>query len=106
MCGCRFHREGEILKHRFFSVRNLTAVFLFVACFTVGLKLASIKPLWNDEVFSQVSQIQKLSYWDMLFTHPGEGNLCPLFYMAQKAISQIFLCSLPDNWDGSPVIDA
>lgn len=68
-------------------------------CFAGGLLLSTRKPLWNDESFSQSQNIEKVSYLQFLLGQArNEGNKCPLFYMTQKAVTQIAGYEFPYEW--------
>ena len=73
-----------------FFVAKIVSFLLFIILLTVGTSLAKYKPLWTDEIYSQVRSIEKLSYGAILLGPPGEGNTCPFFYLIQKTICDIF----------------
>jgi len=62
---------------------------LFVCLVSTGLYLARHKPLWNDEIYTQVSNVEA-SYGHMISGRISEGNNTPLFYMIQNGICKIF----------------
>ncbi len=80
-------------------ILQVTAVVLFVLLFVFGLQLAQRKPLWNDELYSQVNGIQKMSYAEILLGHIPEGNNSPLFYVLQKAVCDLTHFKLPFVWN-------
>ncbi|MCB9770985.1 MAG: hypothetical protein H6754_00315 [Candidatus Omnitrophica bacterium] len=75
-----------------------TSFFLFIVLMFMGLRIASQKPLWNDEIFSQISSVEQLSYPEIVLGRVGEGNATPLFYLTQKALCQTFNYSSPVEW--------
>ncbi len=78
---------------------------LFILLFYFGLLLAEHKPLWTDEINSQVS-LHALSYKDIFLGRIGEGNICPLFYAMQKAFCQFANYQTPGPWMDSEDIYA
>lgn len=78
---------------------KVTAVIFFVSFFVLGLRLAALKPLWNDELYSQVQGVEKLSYVQILLGHIPEGNNSPLFYVLQKIVCDLAHFKLPFVWD-------
>ena len=74
------------------------AIGLFLLCFVFGLWLAQRRPLWCDEVFSQVTQVQALSYREIWFERKAEPNRSPLFYVVQKIVCDVFHFRLPQGW--------
>lgn len=73
---------------------------LWVALMAVGFWLAALKPLWNDELFSQISTIEGSSYGEIVTLKFEEGNSSPLFYLIQKAVCQVTGFHLPVQWAG------
>ncbi len=66
---------------------TIAFVLTFLAVLMViGLSLASIRPLWNDEIYTTLSSVEGMSYGDILLGKVKEGNNCPLFYLLQKHI--------------------
>lgn len=82
--------------------RNLILKFsagvLFILFVVVGFRLAQDKPLWNDELYSQVHSVEKLTYGQILAGKIVEGNNFPLFYFLQKAICDVRGFHLPFEW--------
>jgi len=78
----------------------ISSLLLFFLCVYFGLKVAAIKPLWNDEYYTQVATIADRSYLEILVGKPGgaESNICPLFYMIQKAICDVTQYQTPPAW--------
>ena len=76
------------------------AVVLFGLCFAFGFWLAKHKPVWNDEIFTQLSTVEKPSYVEILKLDFEEGNACPLFYLLQKAITDTAGYRFPQQWQG------
>ena len=73
---------------------------LFMVLLRVGVTLAELKPLWNDELYSQVFGIEKLSYGQILAGAIPEGNNCPLFYVLQKVVCDVTGYHFPQVWKG------
>jgi len=78
---------------------------VFLCCFYFGLLLAEHKPLWNDEIYTQISSISSRSYGYYFFGHVGEGNNCPLFYSLQKFICDVLQYQTPDLWNQHNTFD-
>ena len=74
--------------------------FVFIMCFTAGIKLSSQKLLWTDELFSQRDTIDRVGFADILGARFTEGNLSPVFYISQKAVSLALQYRLPVSWKG------
>ena len=70
----------------------ILAALIFVFCLMMGHALSLRRPLWNDEIYSQVVVVDVKSYADILFFRIKnlEGNACPLFYLIQKTVSDLF----------------
>ncbi len=69
---------------------------LFASCFlllavslSIGFHLARYKPLWNDEIYSQIMLVDR-SYGQLIGFKIAEGNITPLFYVIQKALCDVF----------------
>lgn len=77
---------------------KICAAVLGIVLVVVGLSLARKKPLWNDEIFSQVSSVEKLGYRQIVFAGLGEGNNCPLFYALQKGLCGLLRYRSPQQW--------
>lgn len=78
--------------------RKLIAFLSFTILLCIGFRLASQKPLWNDEIYSQIASVENLSPLQMVMGHIGEGNACPLFYLSQKFICSISQYHSPVEW--------
>jgi len=76
----------------------IISILLFLCCFRFGLLLAEHKPLWNDEIYTQVGTVVGQSYADMFLGKIGEGNNCPLFYVMQKVICDLTRYKTPKPW--------
>jgi hypothetical protein len=76
------------------------SILLFVALFVLGMRLSQNKMLWNDELYSQVNSIEKLSYAEILQGKITEGNNSPLFYILQKVVCNVTGYKLPFVWKG------
>lgn len=85
---------------------KIISICLFLTLFTFGFWLSQHKPLWNDEIFSQVENIEVYSYSDIFYAQmKDEGNKCPLFYVLQKAITQISGYKFPFKWEQEWLIE-
>lgn len=75
-------------------------IFIFLICLGLGIGLSSRRALWNDEIYSQVSAIQRNSYQKIILSGiKGEGNKSPLFYLQQKILCDVFRYQAsPDLW--------
>ncbi len=71
------------------SLVLLVVLVVFMAGLWQGFRIAMNKPLWNDEIFSQMQSVDNISWKDIWLGHIQEGNNSPLFYSVQKII-----CSL------------
>jgi len=78
-------------------IRILGAI-VFIALLFFGFRTASQKPLWNDEIYSQIASVETLSYSEILLGRVNEGNACPLFYLTQKAVGDIMGYKTPLEW--------
>ncbi len=74
------------------------AIVLFFILFKIGDWLAQRKPLWNDEVYTQIYTLDDKSYLDILRIRFLEGNSCPLFYIIQKAMCDLAQYRFPHEW--------
>ncbi|MEI6437659.1 MAG: hypothetical protein WCO69_02785 [Candidatus Omnitrophota bacterium] len=81
-------------------VKLMLAVVILAGGVFCGLRLASQKLLWNDELFTQVETIDRLSTRTILEARFPEGNLSPLFYLGQKFICRLADYRLPVAWRG------
>ncbi len=73
---------------------------LFCVLFGFGLLAAQQKPLWNDELYTQIHSVEKLSPLRMLQAKVPEGNNSPLFYVLQKLITGVVQYRFPFEWTG------
>jgi len=78
---------------------------LFLGCFRFGLLLAEHKPLWNDEVYSQVANISLQTHADFFLGRVDEGNNFPLFYSLQKVICDLVQYQTLDLWHDQNIFD-
>ncbi len=76
----------------------LVALFIFTLGLCQGFNLAMNKPLWNDEIFTQISSVEVISWGDIWKGEIGEGNNSPLFYSIQKIICNLFHYQSNDLW--------
>ena len=88
------------MKNNFFP--KIISFVLFVALLATGFHIAKHKPLWNDEVYSQIASIEQMSVLGIISAKipRTEGNNFPLFYLLQKGICRIGQYQLPDAWKG------
>lgn len=63
------------------------ALLVFLFSFVQGLSIATRKPLWNDEIYTQVQNVEGKSWLQIWKGNFQEGNNSPLFYSVQKAVS-------------------
>lgn len=70
------------------------ALFIMLLC--CGYFLSQHKLIWLDEAFTQHLSIDKPSYADILTLHFVDGNKCPIFYINQKIVSNIFSFHYPN----------
>lgn len=80
---------------------NVSSIILFLFCFCAGMWLAKQRPLWNDEIYTQIF-LSDATYRDILMGNIKEGNTCPLYYLIQKGICDIYSYSTPAEWDAGP----
>lgn len=80
--------------------KSLIAFVLFLLFLRVGVFYSELKPLWNDELFTQVNSVEKLSYGQILGARVPEGNNHPLFYVLQKGFCDLTGYRLPFEWRG------
>jgi len=78
----------------------LPAAVVFATLLIIGIVLANHKPLWNDELHTQINVIEKSSYSKILSGQIDEGNNFPLFYLSQKSFLDIIRYRFPEIWDG------
>ena len=78
----------------------IAAGAIFIACLLAGYWLSQRKPLWNDEIYTQVTVIDKVSYFNLLTRQNPEGNNAPLFYIIQKAVCDLTGYTFPHLWKG------
>ncbi len=84
----------------FFSIPLIAALVVWVACLAVGFELSQRRPLWNDEIFTQVQSIEPKSYQNLLRGQIPEGNNCPLFYVLQKSVCDVLHYQYSGSWKG------
>ena len=78
------------------------AIILFIVLFLAGLYLSSRKPLWTDEIHTQVKTVERVSPLGIVgFASFPEGNRCPLFYLIQKAWTGLCRYEFPVPLDQS-----
>ena len=64
------------------KIKILTLV-LFFSLLGLGSRVASQRPLWNDEYYSQVASINNTPFADQFLGRISEGGNAPLFYCLQ-----------------------
>jgi hypothetical protein len=80
-------------------VLKISYLLVFIFLLAVGFNLARNKPLWGDEIFSQVMTIEQGDYWDFLKgPSSGERNNAPLFFVIQKMVCQLAGYQTPIQW--------
>ncbi len=88
----------SLLSYR--NIRILCSSFLlFYICTAIGLFIAKDKPLWRDEIYTQLASVEDISYQDILLFKIKEGNICPLYYLIQKIICAGLHYRLPEKVD-------
>lgn len=68
--------------------------------FGLGLLLSWNKPLWNDEIYTQIDSVQGYKAQEILSGKLSEGNNAPLFYLIQKLLCSIAGYRLSSEWSG------
>jgi hypothetical protein len=68
----------------------------FISCW-IGFSIARQKPLWTDEISTEVRDIRPSGYWHIITGNSNEGTKAPIVYCIQKFIDQIFSYKLPEN---------
>ncbi len=92
--------EKDILAQPVIMNSKSASIAVFVVLFLAGMILSARKPLWTDEIHTQVNTVERLSYPDiLLLEYFPEGNRCPLFYVIQKAAADFFHYRFPVSWD-------
>lgn len=80
------------------------SILLFAALAAVGFTLAQHKPVWNDEIYTQVYTVEQFPVWKVLLGKIDEGGNPPLYYLIQKAFLGLAGYSSPPAWH-SPLAD-
>ena len=75
-----------------------TSLLLLAVCLAGGFLMAQNKPLWNDEMFTLIANVNGQTYGSILLGKVSEGNVAPLFYWIQKAICDLAHYSVPSQW--------
>ncbi len=78
-----------------YSINQWLSGVLFIVLIISGFFLSQRKVLWIDEFYTQKVSIDQVGYGDIVTSHIIEGNKSPLFYLVQKAVSDIFTYHLP-----------
>ena len=71
-------------------------IFLLLA--SAGIFLAWYRPLWTDELFTQLN-MEHLNFFSILTGDMKEGNCCPLFYVNQKIFISAIHYHFPIPWE-------
>ncbi|NTV30114.1 MAG: hypothetical protein HGA80_08555 [Candidatus Omnitrophica bacterium] len=79
-------------------IKPILAITVLVAGLWVGSSIAMHKRLWLDEIYSQTSSIEPLSWQQIWSGRIPEGNNSPLFYSIQKVLCQAFHYQGVDLW--------
>jgi uncharacterized membrane protein len=74
-----------------------TSFLLFLVLAAGGYTLANHKRVWNDEIYTQVG-LEQASYGRIIRGKLEEGNNPPLYYVIQKAVSQLVGYRSPPTW--------
>lgn len=80
------------------------SVALFFVFLWIGFGLARTKFLWTDEIYTQLSSIDRKSYGEIWSGKLQEGNNNPLFYASQKFTVDLFKYKGLPKWTGHPKI--
>lgn len=85
------------------TIKRFSPLFLslglFLSLMRFGVYFASIKPLENDEIHTQIHSVEAPSYQGILSgLLKGESNNSPLFYLIQKKITEIVHYQAPLSW--------
>ncbi len=75
------------------------ALTIFFICLAIGLWLSLKKPLWNDEIYTQIHSVEQPTFGGILTMKFVEGQMAPLFYLLQKFICMITGYKFPFPWD-------
>ncbi len=94
------NKSKENKRYLYYVYTGILFIFLFI----IGLWVSFNKPLWNDEIYTQIFSIDSKSYVDILSMHLFEGNSNPLFYLFQKGICDIFHYKFPFPQGKKPYI--
>lgn len=78
---------------------TVLSLILWAGSFLAGLDLSRRRPLWNDELYTQINTVGALSYADVWAGKSIEGNNTPLFYVIQKALCEGMGCELKEKWN-------
>jgi len=82
------------------KINKVLALLLFLICLRIGFHQAYHKQVWNDEIYTHMTNVSAISYGDILLGRVKEGNTCPLFYLIQKTICDITQYTAPPQWSG------
>jgi len=95
----------QLFKQRpVFSIPILTFL-VFVSFFCIGLTLAQNKPLWNDELYTQIHSVERFTVWETIRGDLEEGNSTPLFYLIQKGFCWFAQYKIPFKWTGAAYVN-
>ncbi|MBF0595552.1 MAG: hypothetical protein HQL22_11390, partial [Candidatus Omnitrophica bacterium] len=80
------------------SLVLLVMLIVFTSGFWAGSRIALNKPLWNDEIYSQMRSIDSMSWAGIWSGRIREGNNSPVFYSVQKVVCAAFGYQTADLW--------
>lgn len=91
-----------VVRRSSLKVVRSVCVSFFVVLLIIGFRLALQKSVWNDEIYSQITNIEGIPLIKMFNGSIREGNNAPLFYLSQKVILGITGYHSPAVWlDGT-----
>ncbi len=88
-------------KYHAFVIHGVAAA-IFLFGLASGFSVAVRKPLWNDEIYSQVANVDGLSMSAIWRGGVQEGNNSPLFYALQKSVCSVLHYTAGDLWHQQP----
>ncbi len=82
------------------TIVTVLSLIVWAGCLFAGSDLSRRRPLWNDELYTQINTNSALSYADLWTGKSIEGNNTPFFYVLQKALCETMGCELKEKWNG------
>ncbi|MFA5087916.1 MAG: hypothetical protein WC552_02640 [Candidatus Omnitrophota bacterium] len=83
----------------------ITAGIIFFVFLALGTFLSIHKPLWTDEIYTAQAGIEPRSYQQLLKGElTQEANNFPLYYIYQKAVTDLLGYRLTQQWDDTHFI--